>query len=293
MTDIPPEPGSPTWTRLVTASKIAAIIGVSPWDSPFSMWRRMKGFDPADDGNNATEKRRGAYLEPAILAWWEDQHPDHDVVSRQHYSTRADMPWAAATPDMLTTSGGEYVGVEAKSAARMDDWGEPGTDQIPVYYLTQVYWQLALEPRMARVRIPVIGPGLAFVEYVVERDEAIQDDLIRRAKTFYDSLADEIPPPLDDHVATFESVKRQHPDIEDGQVATISAELAHQYVTAALAFKAAEDVERATKTLVLDAAGRAHRINDPSGVKIARRQRNKTGVSLVRVAKHYEPETTP
>ena len=39
------EPGSASWLRQVTASKVAAILGVSPWHSPLSMWRLMKGLD--------------------------------------------------------------------------------------------------------------------------------------------------------------------------------------------------------------------------------------------------------
>ena len=39
-------PGSPAWTRRITATKVAAILGVSPWDSPRSMWAKMRGEMP-------------------------------------------------------------------------------------------------------------------------------------------------------------------------------------------------------------------------------------------------------
>ena len=70
----PPEPGTARWSALVTASKVAAIVGASPWDSPWSMWHRMSG-DLAPDPDNAA-RLRGRLLEPAVLAWWAHQHPD-------------------------------------------------------------------------------------------------------------------------------------------------------------------------------------------------------------------------
>lgn len=258
------------------------------------MWRKMKGLTPSDDGTNSDVKERGTLLEPAILAWWRSKHPEFETVIEQPYSTLADMPWGAATPDLRAyDEQGRIVLVEAKTAARMDDWGEPGTDEIPVYYLTQCYWQLALEPEAERVFIPVLGPYLEFAEYVVERDEAIQADLIGRAKRFYDSLAIDDPPPLDDHVATFNTVKAMHPDIDAKAQAVIDRELAHEYVNASLDLKAAESRERAAKTAILAAAERAQYIHDDAGTRIARRQPNKYGISLVRVAKTYEKQEQP
>jgi len=38
------EPGSAGWYQFMTASKVAAAMGLSPYESPFSLWHRMAGL---------------------------------------------------------------------------------------------------------------------------------------------------------------------------------------------------------------------------------------------------------
>lgn len=286
-----PEPGSPEHTRLVTASKAPAILGLSPWQSPYSLWQLMKGNVEPEAQNRA--QSRGHYLEPAILAWWRDQHPEFADWTTQPWSPLDD--WAGCTVDMIAWSDEtprDDVGlanapgsvlVEAKSAARMDDWGTPGTDEIPDYYLAQVYFQLAVTGA-ARCYVPVIGPYLEFCEYVVEADPEMQEQTLAACRRFYDSLAADEPPALDSHPATFAAVKALHPEIEKGATHEMGAGEAREYVEACLALKAAEERERAVKTQLLDYMGRAQ-YADCKGQRIARRQPARHGVSLVRVAK--------
>lgn len=278
-----PEPGSPEWNRLVTASKVAAIIGVSPYDSPRSMWHKMRG-DVVDQASGP-QLARGNYLEAGVLDWWQGQHPEAFLVEPQFYATRDDLPWAAATLDALAYDNvsREPLVVEVKTASRMDDWGAPGTDQIPVHYLTQVYWQLAMCPGAKRAYVAVLGPFLEFSEYIVERDDAIQADLVARCATFYASLTSDTPPPLDDHVATIRTIRAMHPEVERGQVAYVAPDLAVEYLAACAAEKTATARARAAKAAIFNAAGKAQYV-EANGVRIARRQPSRNGISLIPTA---------
>lgn len=294
-----PEPGSPEWTKLVTASKVAAILGLSPWESPLSLWRKMRGLDEPEPDDDV--KRRGHYLEPAILAWWQDQHPetlDHDLIPDGRSLQPRFVPqfwfshegWAGATVDAVTYIDGARVIVEAKSAARMDDWGKPGTAEIPAYYLTQVLFSLEVTGA-DRAYVPVIGPYLEFSEYVVERDEAMQAAIMDRCREFYDSLAGDVPPPLDDHPATLASVKAQHPDIDRGAGETVQLDYdtAVEYVEAQAALASAKSRATGATSRLLDAMGDA-RYAECGGIRVARRQPNKYGISLVPLATTLTPE---
>ncbi len=276
-----PEVGSPEWSRIVTASKMAAIIGVSPWESPYSCWHQMKGLASREQ-NQAM--RRGIYLEPAILAWWRDQHPEQMAFYREQEWFPHES-WAGATVDAYfgEKPTGRGAIVEAKSAARMDEWGRPGTDEIPAYYLTQVYFQLAVSGA-ARCYVPVIGPFLDFSEYVVEADPAIQADLLERARVFYDSLAGDVPPELDSSVATYDVVRKLHPDIEAGAVVEFTLDEAGEFIIALNEKRASEARERAAKSLFLERMGRAQ-YAECNGVRVARRQPNQYGIQLNQVAK--------
>ncbi|MBK5250489.1 MAG: YqaJ viral recombinase family protein [Actinomycetales bacterium] len=281
-----PAPGSAEWSKLVTASKVAAIIGVSPWDSPRSMWAKMRGEVPSDDGTNAQAKSRGQYLEAGILAWWHDQHPEFTDHDAQRYVTRPDLPWAAATLDDFAwrydpadddapiASPVERVIVEAKSSSEVDEWGQSGTDEIPTHVLTQVYWQLAMTPEAARCYVALLGPFLRFEEYVVERDEAIQADLIARCHRFYLSLSADVPPPLDDHVATFEVLRVQRGDIAKGVAADVDPDFAAEWWTARVAEDAAVDAARLADSRLMEAVGNAQYVT-AGGVRVARQQNNR------------------
>lgn len=275
-----PEVGGPEWSRLVTASKAAAIIGVSPWESPYSCWMQMKGLATREQ-NDAM--RRGNYLEPAILSWFRDRHAllPNEFWREQVWHEHED--WAGATVDAEFQGVDGLLIVEAKSAARMDEWGDPGTDVIPAYYLAQVYFQLAVTGA-ARCYIPVIGPFLEFTEYVVEADEEFQADILARCKAFHDSLDGDVPPDLDASVATYDIVRRLHPDIDKGEAVEIDEDAAIAYIRASLDLKELTVAERTQKTWLLDQMGRAQYATC-NGVTVARRQPNKYGVSLVPVAK--------
>lgn len=271
-------PGSPEWRELVTASKVAAILGVSPWESPRSVWHLMHGDLPAEESNDA--QRRGHYLEPAILEWWRDQHGVATHESRlNEWREQPEFKlgdWAAATPDatcLLGDIGAENwhrVLVEAKSTADDGDWGTPGTDEIPDYYLVQTFWQMHVSG-IHRCYVPVIGPRLRFVEYVVDYDPRYGAALERTMRAFYDSLAADEPPPLDDTTATFNAVRKIHPEIEPKAEVEIDFELAHALTLRQRDYKALEAPLRLSKSTVLEQMGRAQYATC-NGVRIARRQ---------------------
>lgn len=282
MTDL--TPGSPEWNRIITASKVAAILGLSPWDSPRSMWHRMHGDLPREEETGVM--KRGHYLEPAILAWWRDRHPEFEALKQQPAFKLGD--WAAATPDMSAylidpaPEPGQYVDglerqvlVEAKSTAM--DWD----GELPAYYLTQVIWQMHVSG-IHRCYVPVIGPRLQFEEYVVDYADYAEDAALleARAREFYDSLNADTPPELDDTVATYEAVRKVHPDIERGASVELTREQADDLVTFSHIAKETDRSLRLAKSTVIDAMERAQ-YAEHNGTRIARRQAGKHGVTFV------------
>lgn len=279
-------PGTAPWLRLMTASKVAAIVGVSPWESPRSMWHKMRNELPKEA--ETAVQSRGHYLEPAVLAWWRDQHPEFGHVEEQ--PTFEMDGWAAAIPDGavhdLDDNGvwtGEYVAlVEAKSARDLDDWGTPGTDEIPPYYLTQIFWQMHVS-RVPVCYVPVISRFLDFQEYVVHYDPAVGNALEQRCLEFYESLTEAEPPALDDSVATYDALRKLYRTIDDSTV-EVPSDVAREYLEAIAEKKAAEARERKAKAVLLELLGES-RYAECGGVRVARRQANKTGFQLNQVAK--------
>lgn len=276
------DPGSPGWLRLMTASKVSAILGASPWESPRSMWHKMRNELP-EEAQTAVQSR-GHYLEPAVLAWWADEHgvdrtdPDRWRTQPLYLSDG----WAAATPDAEAFVDGELVLVEAKSARELEEWGTPGTDEIPTHYLFQAYWQMHVSG-IHVCYVPIIGTFLDFAEYKVAYDPEVGAQLEAVCRAFMDSLRADQPPALDNSTPTYDALRKLYRTIDDSTV-EITRGMAAEYLDALASRKAAEARERAAKSAVLEAMGDT-RYAECGGVRVARRQPNKTGFQLNQVAK--------
>ena len=275
-----PQPGTPEWCALVTASKVPAMLGLSPWDSPLSMWLKMAGRAPWDEESQAM--RRGNMLENAVLDWWLADNPGAVEVDRQPWCQLMDEDWCGATPDMsILGATDEPEFVDAKTTT---DDEEAWWDGPPAHYLTSSMWQLAMAPHVQRVHLAVLfGRRLTLRPFTVERDDELCGALIDRAREFHLSLAADEPPPLSGMACEYDAIRKAHPEIDRGETATIPADLADEYVTAYRATKALPAIQAA----VLDAMGRAQYADDPDGNRIARRQPSKGDA----VALHFAAKT--
>ncbi len=258
-------PGSPEWMRRMTASKVAAVLGLSPWESRFSLWHRMAGLiDPQPETD---QTRRGHYLEDAVCRWFADQHDDLWLEPGYAWAHR-ERPWQAASPDRLVRDpyedpweegGADPVGVlEVKTTADMDEWGPAGTDEIPPYYRAQVMWQLdTLGLPVAYVA--VLLPRLEFREYRIDYN-AVEAEYIRdECRAFLDSLPGgpaEQRPDVDDHAQTYIAVQQLHDGI-DGTACEIPDGLAREFCDAVRGLKAAEVREFAARIALADHMGDA------------------------------------
>lgn len=279
-------PGSPEWTRHITASKVPAILGLSPFDSPFSMWHKMKGSVPPEGDSDV--KRRGVYLEPAIVAWIHDQHPDFQIEHGGCFRHR-DLDWLTASPDRLLYRAGVQVGIlECKSTTQDEEWGQPGTDEVPPGVKAQCLTQLAVIGAQ-RCVVGYLGSFLTFAEYVVEFDEAEWAYILGRLVVFKDSLDRDERPSIDGHSATYQAVRQLHPDIEDVPV-EIPADLAIEYKGALRYFKAAESLKNRACSDLLDAMGSAKKATYLGDV-IATRQSRGAGAPFLKAARGLLKET--
>jgi putative phage-type endonuclease len=259
------EPGSPEWLSRMSASKIPALLGLSPWESRFSLWHRMRG-NIGDGANDQT--RRGHYLEGGVRAWFCDQRPDLLIADTGTWVHR-DRDWQTATPDALGTDpDGNVACVEIKTAGSADEWGPDGSDEIPAYYRPQVIWQLdTLGLRTCHVA--VLLPFLEFRAYTVHYNEDDAAFMRHAAQDFLDDLAADRQPGIDAHTATYETVRQLHPEI-DGETVAIDHDLHMEFVTSQLAYKEMADRKRRVCAQLLDAMG-SSRYAMCDGQKIAMR----------------------
>ena len=253
------EPGSDAWHAAratgIGGSEIAAVLGLSPFESRFSLWHRKSGLiAPVEE---TAEMYWGRKHEPAICDEFEKRNPGWTALVAPTFHGTG-RPWQIVNPDRIAVGpDGEIHLVEAKTSRDPEGWGEEGTDQVPVYYRAQCRWYLD-GLGLQRCRLPVLISGSDYREYLIEADPAEAELMRERAEAFLATVRAGERPPIDGHEATYRVVK-QLPDSVDDIDVEIAEELRDRYFAALDACKAAEAEKRAAAGLVLDEIGTGRR----------------------------------
>ncbi|MFB7647185.1 YqaJ viral recombinase family protein [Streptomyces sp. NPDC056084] len=255
-------PGSPEWEKArgglcVTATEIAAVMGLSPWQSRFSLWHKKAGL-PVPPFEVSPQIEWGNRLEPAVVGKYEDEHPDLILLSTGTWR-HAERSWQRATPDRLIAVredvDGRPVGIfEAKTSPYGDDWGRDGTDEVPVYYRCQVIWQQDTLGLHGRTPIGVLIGGCDYRELYVDYDEGDAKLMRDAAAEFLRTVEAGERPPIDGSDATYQTVRVQPDGLEDRDV-EIPAEDAARYETAQRQMADAKSELTSAKATLLDHIG--------------------------------------
>lgn len=284
------EPHSPEWhaTRAsgIGGSEVAAILGLSPWASRYSLWHaKRNGWITEPD----PEMEWGTRLEPALLAWYFDNRPEYRQIAPGGMYAHRSRPWQRANPDALAWDGTGLRVVEAKKASS-DDWGQPGTDDVPVHYRVQVVQYMDVVGASC-ADVVVTNWGRAPQVYTVPYDPE-EARLIRgHAAAFFRSLRHGIEPDLDAHSATYQAVRQLHPAIDGGEV-EVPADVAADWTVTDALHRQAEAAAREAKARFLTHMGNA-RYASVQGVRVARRQPAGGAVALHPVKPPKNPEPQP
>lgn len=299
------EPNSPEWDAAragyrIGGSEVAAIVGLSPWDSPYSLWMRKAGIIGKKPVNR--EMHWGTVLEDAVRTEWLRRHPDIHLVPGTHRGAgtwlhRADERFLA-NPDALIIRNRRREVLEIKTAdsSQAWQWGPSGTDEIPVNYLCQVRWYLGVLGLHAAHVVCLIG-GNDVREYLIEQDPGDWEWMTDAASDFLDSLAAGTPPDIDSSSATYEAIREAVPDVDRDAQAILPTKLADSYHRAVAALAQAKDSEQLHRSLVMDAMGTAHKAATDDGRHIATRSRRRLpsgeySKTSLTPARNYTPTTS-
>ncbi|MFI8360770.1 YqaJ viral recombinase family protein [Streptomyces sp. NPDC085612] len=252
------EPGSPEWHAARAAgiggSEIAAVMGLSPYESRFSLWHRKKGLvAPVEESD---VMYWGKLHEPTICAEFGKRHPEWQVRPAATYG----RGFQIANPDrQLFSTTGSYPTalLEAKTSRDDEGWGEPGTGEIPVHYRAQCLWYLDVLGG-GRCHVAVLIGLSDYREYVVEYDEAEARVLRDGGAEFMRTLAAGERPDIDGHTATYQTL-RELPEGLDAVDVEIPTALRDRFHAAQDAAWDAEDELTACKGELLDWIGTGQR----------------------------------
>lgn len=177
-------------SKLLGGSDIAAVLGLSPWKTPLDLWRDKT--TPRVEGPRRAVLTRGIRWEGAVAEMLveslEAKGRKVDIVASNRRYRDDEHPFLAAEIDFEIRLDGaeEITNVELKTVHpfRLREWGESGTDTLPVHYTAQVMHGLGVTRRRSAMLAALFGADELRV-YPVDADDETIAGLRSRAVSFW------------------------------------------------------------------------------------------------------------
>lgn len=118
-------------TKGITGTDCGAILGVSPFTSPYKIWA-VKTGQVTDEVKMNQAMRLGQLFEAPLIQMFRENNPEATVYEDVGTYLHEDFPELIANPDGLVTIGDKLYILEIKTSKRY--W-----ESVPPHYIAQVY----------------------------------------------------------------------------------------------------------------------------------------------------------
>ena len=180
------------WLKLrkgyIGGSDAAAVVGLNPYVSPYSLWAEKTGRVPGFEGNLTTEV--GAYLEEFVAKLFE-RETGKKVRRQTAMMVNDEYPWACADVDRVIV--GEDAILEIKTTNSLSRMKKLRSGEYPEQYYCQMTHYLAVTGKKKAYLAALIG-GKEFKWFELERDEDEISALMSMERAFWDLVQSDTPP---------------------------------------------------------------------------------------------------
>lgn len=252
-------------SRGIGGSDVAPLLGLSNWKTPMDLWAEKIGHKQPEDIGDKEFVHFGIVLEQIVAKEFE-LRTGKKVRRRRKTVTHSKFDFMLANIDRDIV--GESAGLECKcsSAWLQQHWGETGSDDFPLYYLTQcVHYMEVLG--YDRWYCAVLIGGNEFRWYVIERSAELAASLIEKEATFWRAVLSKSPP----EPVCFADMVTLYPKASGTGIVATDAIFAKLSELAKLN-EAAKGVETEQERLKIDITkfmGHAGRLTDRAGGRLA------------------------
>ena len=259
----------------IGSSDIAALFtdnegkSLDPFRNAVDVWA-SKVYDKEEDANDETEAMdRGNRYEPVLIEFAR-QKLGCTIITNPRYMRFVceEHPIFGCALDGLKVTEYENMQefndnykadneiVEAKTTGLTDKWGEPGTDEVPHHVNLQVQHQmLCTGYKKAYIAVLLGKWGLTEEMYIVERNEAIINAIIKRGEQFWNDHVITKTPPAETglgRIDSFKFIKRV-----PGKYASINTKFVYDWERRQIERKIAENKEETALIELLSQLGYA------------------------------------
>ena len=169
----------------IGASEVAAVVGLSPWDSPFSLYLKKTHQVPRTEENQAMHL--GHLLEPVVATLWEEATGGRTIKASAADIIYQDpeKPWRRVTPDRIAYRISPWSGKKEKTLVEIKTTTVGfDADTIPDNYLAQCQYQM-LVTGIHNCDLAWLTSGRYFDYARIEYDEAFAEWLGGEVDKFY------------------------------------------------------------------------------------------------------------
>lgn len=190
--------------QFIGGSDISAILGISPWQTPYQLWVEKTSEQPIElEPKKAAFFRRRKMLEPYVIDLARVEHDLKVVAKNERYFDKY-LPFMSCEVDFEHEYDGDIENADVKTVhpAMAKHWGEPGTDEIPQYYTAQFLWGQAITERESTLCMAMIGLD-KLEPYRVMRSDSVIKWMVEQAQRFWEKVQTRIAP----EITTLEDAK--------------------------------------------------------------------------------------
>jgi putative phage-type endonuclease len=175
----------------IGGSDTPIILGVSRYKTPYQLYLEKKGILETSD-EMTPEQEWGHLLEPVI----------RDKFARENNIT-VEVPDTLIHPfyDFMRGNIDGYIKewdnvLEIKTSGNIDEWGEIGSDYIPMAYLVQIaHYCAIMNVNHGHLAVLIGHYGFKYRHYKYIRDFEIEKMIINSTNEFWNAVKNDSPPP--------------------------------------------------------------------------------------------------
>jgi putative phage-type endonuclease len=192
-------------TKSLGGSDVGAVLGLSKYRSAMDVWMEKTGKEvivrdslPLRFGQFAESFVASEYaLATGLSLVTHDAaviHPEYDYMHghMDRFVVSNDLP-LISEDGRITAS--RILECKTANPFTQSEWGEAGSDQVPLSYLVQCVWYMMLT-NIDRTDLAVLFGNADFRIYEISRDLELEQMVLERAKSFWEKhVLTDIPPP--------------------------------------------------------------------------------------------------
>lgn len=180
----------------IGGSDASVILGLNPFKDVYGLYLDKRGEAPPEDENFLKESRYwGSVLEEPVAQRYAEETGFKIQKSNQLIRSK-DHEFMIANIDRKVIGEDRRIGLEVKTSARADGWGESGSSEIPPYIMCQIQHYLAVTGYDVWDLAVLIG-NRDFRMYRVNPIEGIITQLIDAEQEFWDRVKNSVAPEPD------------------------------------------------------------------------------------------------